>query len=425
MANAILFQWLRLGLLRFLPSFQKEKDLFISTILSGFFFIVIASATIGGFSLLIIFDEGVWRLLIIGLFLLWGQAFFELTQELIRSQLAPISYGFLTISKSIISLIVGLVLALAGFGATGLLVGLMVGLLVPSIVLSKETWKCARVKLINYQVLKELIHYGFPLTATFALAFVVNSSDRFLIGAMLDVDSVGGYSVGFDFAQYSLGMLMVVVNLAAYPLIVRALENRGVAEANEELRLNATLLLAVGVPSAAGLAFLAPNIAEVFLGEKFKDIAKVIIPWISLGALLHGLKSFHFDLSFQLGKKTVLQIYVLIIAAIINVVLNIVFLPRYGVVGSAYSNVISYAVGIVLSILFGRNCFEIPWPTIDFIKILISTILMVIILSLFSPIIGKIELLFAIISGFCSLVISMLVLNLFQSRTRLISIICK
>ena len=60
---------------------------------------------------------------------------------------------------------------------------------------------------------------------TVALSFVIDSSDRFLLGWLLIDAAVGQYAVAFDLTSFSIGLLLTIVNLAAYPLMIRALRN--------------------------------------------------------------------------------------------------------------------------------------------------------------------------------------------------------
>jgi O-antigen/teichoic acid export membrane protein len=230
-----------------------------------------------------------------------------------------------------------------------------------------------RPHLANPALFRQLLFYGLPLTATFALKFVVNSSDRFLLGYMLHTEATGLYSVSYDLASHSLGIFMMVVNLAAYPLAVAALEQKGRDAANLQLSQNVVLLLGISLPAAAGFALLAPNIAEVFLGKAFRDAATDLIPWVTLGALLSGIKSYHFDLSFQLGRYTMGQVWVALAAAAVNVVLNLWWIPVFGFIGAAYATVAAYVVGIILSIFVGRRVFALPWPTGDTCKLVLAT----------------------------------------------------
>ncbi len=169
---------------------------------------------------------------------------------------------------------------------------------------TRGLWKNIYYKQVDRGLLYELVQYGLPLGATFVLSFVISTSDRYLIAWLIDEKAVGLYSAGYDLAQFSLGMLMMIVNLAAYPIIVLALEHEGIEAASNQLKRQGLLLLAVAAPATAGFVVLAENISAVLLGTEFRVSAANILPWIACAALVGGIKAYYFDLAFQLGKYT-------------------------------------------------------------------------------------------------------------------------
>lgn len=220
------------------------------------------------------------------------------------------------------------------------------------------------------------MRYGLPLTALFALSFVVSSSDRFLIAWFLGEGQAGIYAAAYDLGQQSLTLMMSAVNLAAHPLAVRALEQRSDGACRLQLKRNGTLLLAIAMPSAAGMAVLAPNISSVMLGAEFREDAARIIPWIALAILLSGMRAFHFDLAFQLGRQTIGQVWVVGAAAVLNIILNLWWIPAFGLMGAAYATAAAYLLAILMSAAIGRKVFQVPVPFRDLIKIALASSIM-------------------------------------------------
>lgn len=420
LANVVIFQWLRLGVLRFYSSNDGRIKVLLATILRGFLVLLTVTAIGGAGGAWSITDPEIQGLFVLSLVVLWSEAFFEINQELARSQLTPIRYGAFALVKSLVTVSLGWAFALAGFGALGLLMGLVAGTLGPIIFEWARIWRGVSLKSADPNLLRDFISYGIPLAVTFGLGFIVSSSDRFIIGLLLKVEDAGLYSAGYDLAQNSLGMIMMIVHLAAYPLAVRALERDGIRAAEGQLRANATLFLLVAIPAAAGFALLSENIGAVLLGKSFSRVAVEIMPWIAFGAFLGGVKSFYFDLSFQLAKHTIAQVWVVLAAALTNVIFNFVLIPIYGLLGAAYSTVISYFVGLALSLAYGRKFFSLPWPWLDAIKICMATIVMVLIILPFKDLRGILPLVTQVCIGIVVYSFLVLVLNVAGSRSQLI-----
>src|SRR3954452_9967200 len=138
------------------------------------------------------------------------------------------------------------------------------------------------------------------------------------------------------------------------------------------MRHNATLLVGIGMPAAVGLAVLAPGIADAFLGRSFRGAASDIIPLVALGSFLAGLKAYHFDAAFQFVHRTIHQVWIVLIAAVVNVLLNLLVIRRFGINGSAAASVGAYLISITLTVWVGRRHFALPFPARPFVQVLLA-----------------------------------------------------
>ena len=369
--GAVVFRWLALSLLRFFAAYERREKL-LGVVLTGFLLLVAGVSTLTG-AALVLSDPTVRPFIALGAALLLAQAWFELNLEGTRASLRPARYGLLALARSLLFILLGGLLVRLGYGAAGVAAGAVLAALLPTL-LAAPLWRGASLN-VDPALLRRLLSYGLPLTATFALSFVVNSSDRLLLGLLVSAEAAGLYAVGYDLAQGSLTVLMMTVTLAAYPLITRALEREGVGAAREELEQHAVALFALALPAAAGLSLLAPNVAHVVLGSAFEGTAALLIPLIVVGALLAGVRAYYLDLSFQLQENTRALLLVTAAAALVNLGLNLLWIPRLGYLGAAYATVAAYAVGLAASWRLGRP-FPLPWPWRDLAKVALATFVM-------------------------------------------------
>lgn len=312
--------------------------------------------------LLLISNLTVRLVAVYGLFLLWVNAWFELNADVLRARLLPVWFGCVTVTKAAIAIGLGGTLAHLGYGAWGPLIGLAMANLIPSAFLAHWLWKDVSLWRVDYDLVRQLLRYGLPLTAGFAFSFIVRGSDRLMLGWLASSSEVGTYAAGYDIAQNSLEVLMAIAAAAAFPLAVNALDNGGIESARQQLTQNIALLLAVALPAAAGLALVAPSLSHVLLGGLFQADAARLIPWVALGVLLSGLRAYYFDHAFQLGKNTIAQVYVLATAAAVNIALNFAWIPHLRVMGAVYASVVAYLIGLVFGVILGRRSFPLPFP---------------------------------------------------------------
>lgn len=369
-----LFGWMRLSLVRYWPRYS-EKELLSS--------LVVLYSIIVGFTMICsiaaaMFWQNTYALQIIlsALLLLWTKSWFELHLESVRSRLEPRNYGSLSIVRSAFSILCGGVLAYLGYGAVGILIGMAIGNLLSFLLLGLKQWKGISFRLSDNFQLKQFLSYGLPFTLSLSIGFFVNSVDRYMIAFIESVESSGLYAAGYDLPGKVVSMLYVSMSLAAAPLVIRAYEGEGAERAVEMLKKYFTLICSIVIPSCIGIVILSENIATVFLGEEFRNAAIDIIPWITIGILIGGFKSYYVDLCFQIAQKTHIQVWIAIFTLTVNVGLNLWWIPLYGIIGAAYSTLVTFLLSMSASWAMGRSFFKLPFLGGTLIKITIASVLM-------------------------------------------------
>lgn len=416
LANAVLYNWIRLGLLRFRPEYDDNQTVFLSTIFRCYGILCLATGLVGALTLFFIADP-IWKLLVaIGICLVWITALFEINLQWLRSKMSPMKYGVILTSKSLLAVGLGCLFIYFGMGPSGVLFGTMIGMSLPLVAQIYKNTSFIKINVFDKKLFRDLLTYGMPLTATFVLNFIISSSDKFFIAYYLGTNDTGLYSVGYNLGQHTIGMILMIVNLGGYPLIVNVLEKQGVSVAYEKLNDNFIFLLGIGLPATVGLSLLARNISGIFLGAEFSEAAQIIIPWIAFSALIGGMKAFYFDLSFHLGKRTVGQVWVALFAAMLNICLNLALIPKMGLLGAAYATILSYTAGIVLSSIVGRKIFKLPIPWKEVVRIFIACLVMAIFLFPTKDMTGILPLCFQMTLGITVYLILFILLNINNSK---------
>lgn len=217
-------------------------------------------------------------------------------------------------------------------------------------------------------------------------------------------------------AQQSLGMLISVVSLATLPLVINALEKNGQESAQRHIVESGRLLLQIAIPATLGLMILAEDIAMLLIGLKFRNDAIQIIPIIALATFFAGVRSGYFDLAFQLGFRLKGQLIVVAFSALMNVVLNLIFIPFFGVIGAAYATLIALFFALFLSAYLGKKSFPLPPLHIEKYRVILAASLMGVSLYIFRDWHGIIALLVKFVMAIFVYIISCIVLDINDSR---------
>ena len=360
LVNVVAFQWLRLVLARFLLSYRDEPQRFLGGILAMFLTLAVVVTGAGGL-LALLWPDPVWqRLLAVALPLLLVQAFFELTLCLFQTRLKIGWYAKLRASKTVLALVIGGFLAWAGLGAFAPLTGLLLAHGLALVLFALAAWRGIAPRWPEADDLRDQLRYGLPLTVTFALGWVVASSDRILIAWFLDEATAGLYAAGYDLVFQSLTLLLSIINTAAYPLAVWALEHGGATAASKQLAQNGAIIVAAALTGAVCLVVLAPHIVGVLIGEKFRAGALLILPWVAAAAAVSGIKAFYLDMAFHLGSQSLGLVVTSALAALANMLLNIMLIPRFGIQGAAWATLLAFILAALASAWMGRRILTLP-----------------------------------------------------------------
>jgi O-antigen/teichoic acid export membrane protein len=361
MAGIILFQWLRLVAARWLPTDVGAQRAWLGQCAALFIVLALFCVLAGGFAVAVVPWHPWGSFTLFGIFLLISQQWLEMNLKLVTMKLDPGRYALLLGTKSILAFAIGATLAWVGWGAWGPLWGLFVASVVAVPLFGRDLWRGVRLVSPFQPEFPAQLRYGLPLIGSFALGWIIASSDRFIIGGVISVDAAGLYAVGYDLAQQGLGVALLVVQIASYPLVVRALEVQGPEEARKQLSRNGDLVCGIAFSGAAMLTVLAPFLSGL-VGASYRETTTELLPPVALAAALGGIKAFHFDLAFHLDRRSTPLLLIGLIAASINIVLNFIWIPQYGLLGAAWATVIAFACGIVLSMYQGCRLPHMPSP---------------------------------------------------------------
>ena len=220
----------------------------------------------------------------------------------------------------------------------------------------------ARRGRLDRERLKAYAVYGYPIAVGLGLTVVLASTDRFLLALFMNEAAVGAYHAAYSIANRTLDVMFVWLGAAGAPALVMALERGGREDLQTAAREQASTLVLIGLPAAVGVALVARPLAEFMIGEDLRTVAASVTPWVALGAFFSGMTTYYFGQAFTLGRRTGWLLLAMSIPAGSNIVLNVLLIPRFGVMGAAWATAISFALGLAASMTIGRRILPLPVP---------------------------------------------------------------
>ena len=100
--------------------------------------------------------------------------------------------------------------------------------------------------------------------------------------------------------------------------------------------------------------------APIFLRQSSYLEALNAVPWLLGGGLFLGV-FYNLSLWYKLTDKTLYGAYISLLGAFVTLILNWALIPLYGFMGSAYATFISYLIMVIISYLWGRRHYAVPY----------------------------------------------------------------
>lgn len=283
-------------------------------------------------------------------------------QGLQGSKLMRLQGSLLTVERVIVFLII---LACAISGQASFLRIALAYILAPLVASAAGFWALRKlifpISGIDGTLLRRMLKFSLPILPASLLGYMsTNYLDAFFISHYLSGAHLGVYAVVYLISGTSL-QLPLLVGTVLIPLFI-TLEIDGTDDRARRFMLNGlpllTLLWGIACSCVAAVgSYLFPQI----FGDQFREMGKLLWPLMAAAALagpfLMGYAPFSHSKSV-----TYIAMLAAIAAALVNVSLNILLIPRFGLVGCAWATTIAFALHLVvvivlvdLRLLLGRS----------------------------------------------------------------------
>ncbi len=375
LAVTICFQWLQFGLLRFYHGKNIEQKVLLSTILFAFTLLSFTILPIVISIIHLIQVDFTFSILFYIYFLSLILSFFNIHLQIPVANGWSLAYGIQSSVKSALGLVLGVLFIYLGYELNGLFLALIIAHLLPITWSFSQYWKQVSWRFIDKHLLKALFVYGLPLSGTLMMNLMINNSDRIMLSWLKGNEYTGLYSAVYDLTNFSLIIIMMAINLAIYPLIIKAYENNEQDKTFSLLKQNAIILMLISLPLLLVFLFFPHQLSDLLLGQQFREVGTNIMPIIGVASFVWGIKAFYFDLPFLLTHKTLSLLIIGIIGMVLNIILNYLLIPSYGIDGAAYATLITTIVVLLITAIWSQIIFPLPYPIPELLKITIMGII--------------------------------------------------
>jgi O-antigen/teichoic acid export membrane protein len=289
------------------------------------------------------------------LVLLWAQMNYEQLTSLFRVEERSLSYVAATLANVIITVVATILLvAVWHKGAIGVIVGNFAGTLAVYFVLL--AYRRFQLGLeFDRDLFRQMQRFGLPLVPSGIALWVIDLSDRFFLVRMKGLAENGLYSIG---VRISTAILLVLIALrTAWPAFAFSIKDD--EEAKRTYGFVLTYVLYACCWLSLTLSLLAPWLVHLLTTPRFYPASRVV-PLLVFGAT--AFIAFNvMSIGIGRAKKTQFNWVVTGAAAAVNVGVNFVLIPRYGMMGAAVSTLVAYVIMFLGMTVRAQQVFPVPY----------------------------------------------------------------
>lgn len=265
-------------------------------------------------------------------------------------------------------------LVLNGYGLFSMVVAILVVRVLLLVIVFFLIIRQIGIRRPRFTRIREYFSFGIFVVPSHMCTWLVNSSDRYIIGYFLGMASVGIYTAAYQVGNI-LTMVGAVLGFVLAPTLSKLYDEDNIYETKEHLRYSMKYFLALAIPFVFGSAVLAKPLLSLISTPEIASQGRFILPIVALSILIFGLCAI-VPYGLLLQKRVRLSATIWIIAAICNISLNILIVPRIGILGAALTTLIAYSIVLGLATYYSWRefSFGIEWMFIA--KSIIASVVM-------------------------------------------------
>jgi len=212
---------------------------------------------------------------------------------------------------------------------------------------------------INWPLLRKMLAYGLPILVISLTGMINEVADKILLKYFLPDSSTAEAQLGIYSASYKLAIIMMLFiqmfRYAAEPFFFAEADKKDAKKIYSQVMTYFVIfcwIIFLGV-------MLFIDLFKYFIGPGFWA-GLTIVPIILAAKLFLGV-FYNLSVWYKLTNNTLYGAIIAIVGSLITIVLNVVWIPKYGYIGAAWANFVCYFVIMAISFIWGRQVYQIDY----------------------------------------------------------------
>ncbi len=208
------------------------------------------------------------------------------------------------------------------------------------------------------RIITRFLSYGLPMAAWFFAESMIQRSDRYVIAAFFGSSAVAIYGASYAIASQAIGLLTGPLVTATWPTILTSWAGtHDVVQVRRIISRATELYLMLGIGLIGGAVVVSKDVVGIILSPKYIE-GYTIIPPIMAAAVLWGVSMLGHK-SMEIMERNDIMLWNMVAAAVMNLGLNVICVPRLGWQIAAYITLLSYLMYATITWVVSKRM--IPW----------------------------------------------------------------
>lgn len=246
----------------------------------------------------------------------------------------------------------------------------MGGFLIASISLIKY-WRIPKniFRPISKNEIKKILVFSLPLIGVPIVNYLLSMSDQLIIKVICGDYDTGLYSMGHKIASNLFSLITFFLIAAGHPVIMKKYDSESKESASKFISKLSFLYFVICLPFVIETIVFSEYLLRIFASEQYIDSA-FVLSISSIGLIFCGYINYT-NKPWEMTKKSGRIAFYSLFGAILNIILNLIFVPIYGFNAAAVTTIASYFFVIFLSREGSRKIANISIGTKKMAKLLV------------------------------------------------------
>lgn len=335
----------------------------VGVTVSSFFLLGFIALFSGPIAAVILEESSQYIFILLALITLWFNQQVNFVYTYLRITESSTKYLYISLLKLIMALSLNIIfIVVMRMGVLGLFISNCITAALFALCLYPNLLRRVGIG-FYWSIAKKMLRFSMPVIPSNLASLVVSASDRYFVKTFISMADAGIYSLGYKLGNVVFYLVRVPFMQIWDPRKYALYSQNAPKEIFAQV---ATYFAGMMIFTGLGISIFVQDLIQVISPAEYWDAAHYV-PAVTLCYIIYAMDH-HVGFGILIAKKTEYWTMVNLSMGAINIGLNFLLIPAYGVWGAVGATFISLTFKVTCLYLIGKRFYYIPfeWPRLVF-----------------------------------------------------------